>query len=137
MKKTILLFGFSDMAGRAQASQLQSYVNDMAGRVRVEELSDYLKPIGILSDTLSPKEEERIRSQAGPFSLEYKGGELPVRIVVMAGFTDDEIDSLLKVYPKCGIRKNDLKAVLTPFNASWSAVRLCRQLQDEHRSIGG
>lgn len=134
MNRKILLFGFSGEEGLRSASSLRRKVRPMNIRVERIEPGDYLKPIGELAGVGMPG-IPALRHFPGMPEGEYHGSELPVRVVVMSGLTDEQLDLLLKIYPECGITKEDLKAVLTPSNASWSAVGLCGELQKEHLKI--
>lgn len=133
MNKKILLFGFQKGTGMAQAVELRRQIRSMNIEVELIDPKDYLKPIGTLAGLKIPV--------AGPTGMpsfspgNYKGPELPLRILVMSGISDPEMDQLLKIYPVCGIMQNDLKAVLTPVNAAWNAIGLCNELRKEHERL--
>ena len=64
------------------------------------------------------------------------GVGLPVggRMLVFCGL-DRELDSLLAALRQAGVVC--LKAVLTPANRSWTPGRMYRELEREHRVMGG
>lgn len=129
MKKAVL-FGFSDFTGGLQAANLTNRMMPLGIEVRVVEREDYLQPLGVVAGVIPP---------SGPFGAaeEYEGKELPVRIVLFAGVEQAELETVLSVCRECGITSGDLKAMLTPTNVAWSAVKLCEELIMEHYAMGG
>lgn len=132
-EKKILLFGFSDSRGRNEALNLRQKLQGKRIAVEVIERKMYLKPIGELAGIFAAGTGKN--AFAGiPFG-DYKGPELSARLLVFAEIGADELDRLLAVCAECGMTKDDLKAVLTPVNASWNAVGLCNELMKEHRQM--
>ena len=68
--------------------------------------------------------------------LPYAGGPLGGRMVVLCGL-EDQMDQLLPALARAGIGRECLKAVLTPHNRGWSAVKLYGELLREHRAMNG
>lgn len=133
-EKKILLFGFQKEPGQSQAIELRRRLRPYGiGAVQVDP-SDYLKPIGILAGVAAPVPENPAITGILQ-NRRNQMAELPVRLVVIAGVADQELDELLRIFPECGITKEDLKAVLTPTNASWNAIGLCRELLKEHHQL--
>ena len=58
-------------------------------------------------------------------------------MMVMCGFTPDELDAFLKAYRDAGIPPVWLKATLTPHNMSWTAAQLYDELSKEHKQLHG
>ena len=56
------------------------------------------------------------------------------KMLVFCGM-DEELDGLLATLRQAGVMC--LKAVLTPSNRSWTPGRLCRELEQERRAMGG
>ena len=50
---------------------------------------------------------------------------------------EDRLDALLPALRKAGAGPECLKAVLTPSNRNWSALKLYGELQREHQALGG
>lgn len=133
-EKKILLFGFQKEPGQSQAAELRRRLRPDGIRIVQVDPADYLKPIGTLAGVMAPGAGNP--AIAGLLQKRYSGtAPLPVRLVVIMGVTDQELDGLLRIFPECGITKEDLKAVLTPMNASWNAIGLCRELLKEHRQL--
>ncbi len=89
-----------------------------------------------------PQYGESIGALAGipAFSLTnqpYRGEDFDQQMMVMCGFSPDELDAFLKAYREAGIPPVWLKATVTPHNINWSAARLYRELAEEHRQLHG
>ena len=59
--------------------------------------------------------------------------DLP-EFIIFQGFDDDSLQEYLKAYRETGLEKIPLKAVLTPYNMSWTLKELIEQLKEESRS---
>ena len=139
-QKKILLFGFGGFAGSQTAESLRKRMEEMNIVSRMIAKKDYLVPLGILASLTGTGRtvrgaKDQIPDQGLP--REYTGEEFPVRILLFVGFGSEELDAALAACRECGIGRNDLKAVLTPDNALWNAVTLCRELTEEHRRLNG
>ena len=58
-------------------------------------------------------------------------------MLLMAGFSDRQLDRLLRALRQEGMQTVRLKAVLTPHNASWDSLHLYRELSDEASRMSG
>ena len=56
-------------------------------------------------------------------------------IMVLKGFTRERLNELLEGFRKLGIRKINLKAVVTEHNISWKLRDLYEELKDEHKQL--
>ena len=56
--------------------------------------------------------------------------------VVLCGL-EDQVDCLLPALRQAGIGRDCLKAVLTPHNRTWTAVKLYQELLREHQAMNG
>ena len=56
-------------------------------------------------------------------------------MLVMHGFDQAMLDAFLRFFREEGVRRVELKAVLTPTNASWTAVELSRHLAAERDAL--
>lgn len=133
----VLLFGFSDEAGTVTAAGLRRRLRGLGITAERIEKAEYLKPLGALAGIGTAGMRGSGLSGMIPAQKKYTGPELPARMLVMSGIAEDELDQILKTFRECGISGDDLKAVLTPVNASWNAVGLCHELLTEHRQMTG
>ena len=67
----------------------------------------------------------------------YRDDDFSQEMMVMCGFTPDELDAFLKAYRDAGIPPVWLKATLTPHNMSWTAAQLYGELSQEHKQLHG
>ena len=65
----------------------------------------------------------------------YKAMGFPVEMIVFCGIDDSGLNTFLREYKETGARPIPLKAMLTPYNISWSAVQLFEELMKEHQSF--
>lgn len=56
-------------------------------------------------------------------------------VLLMHGFTDPRIDSMLLAMRMAGLPPVSLKAVLTPFNCAWTFSELAGELKAEHAQM--
>lgn len=119
----------------------------MAGTILLFEFAD-LPTILAVSGAVAPFGAEVIpvaradygRSLAALAGLEgdpgvpYAGGPLGGRMLVLCGL-EDRVEALLPVLAGAGAGPDCLKAVLTPHNRSWNALRLFQELKRERRAL--
>ena len=113
--KKILMFGFRDLG------------EIMKIAAAAERCGAELQPVGRESCTLTL--EALSQGKTGGASSAPIG-----KILVFCGL-DRELDTLLVSLRQAGIIC--LKAVLTPNNRTWTPERLYRELEREHRAMGG
>ena len=87
---------------------------------------DYNKPLAVLAG---------LDDDPGTV-LPFNGGPLGGRMVVLCGL-EDQVDCLLPALRQAGIGRDCLKAVLTPHNRTWTAVKLYQELLREHQAMNG
>ena len=56
-------------------------------------------------------------------------------IMLFQGLADKEVHRFLEMYRAEGIPAVDLKAVVTPWNLTWTLYELAEHLKEEHRSM--
>ena len=56
-------------------------------------------------------------------------------IMLFQGMADKEVHRFLEMYRAEGIPTVDLKAVVTPWNLTWTLYELAEHLKEEHRSM--
>ena len=67
----------------------------------------------------------------------YRGEDFSMEMMILCGFSSEELDAFLKAYREAGIPPVWLKATVTPHNINWSAARLDRELAQEHKQLHG
>lgn len=131
--KKILLFGFHDFLSGMTVHNLSE--NGKAYGIEVQNVAkeEYLCPLGILAKAAAgtPGADGHQKYE------KYEGEELKVRMLLFAGISEKELDQVMELCRQSGITPDDLKAVLTPYNALWNAVSLCKELIAEHAQMKG
>ncbi|MBR7057601.1 MAG: DUF3783 domain-containing protein [Stomatobaculum sp.] len=56
-------------------------------------------------------------------------------MMIFQGLADKEVHQFLEAYRAEGIPAVDLKAVVTPWNLTWTLYELAEHLKEEHRSM--
>lgn len=95
--------------------------------ITIKEISkeQYFQSIGSLAGIKGFEKNEEIYNEEGFLD----------EMLVMHKFTSQRIDVILKGFRKAGIEKVDLKAVVTPTNASWNSLELYEEIKKEHESM--
>ena len=123
MSGKLLLFGFEELptilAAAAAAGPFGAEVVPVARQ-------DYNKPLAVLAG---------LDDDPGTL-LPFTGGPLGGRMVVFCGL-EDQMDALLPTLRQAGIGPDCLKAVLTPHNRTWNAIKLHEELLREHQAMNG
>ena len=123
MSGKLLLFGFEELptilAAAAAAGPYGAEVVPVARQ-------DYNKPLAVLAG---------LDDDPGTL-LPFTGGPLGGRMVVFCGL-EDQMDALLPALRQAGIGPDCLKAVLTPHNRTWNAIKLLQELLREHQAMNG
>ena len=114
--KKILMFGFQDLG------------EIMKIAAAAERCGAELQPVGRESCALTLEALSRGKTGGGTPAV-------PIgKMLVFCGL-DRELDALLASLRQAGVVC--LKAVLTPDNRTWTPERLYRELEREHRAMGG
>ena len=123
MSGKLLLFGFEELPTiLAAAAAAGPYGAEAVPVAR----QDYNKPLAVLAG---------LDDDPGTL-LPFAGGPLGGRMVVFCGL-EDQMDALLPALRQAGIGPDCLKAVLTPINRTWNAVKLHEELLREHQAMNG
>ena len=121
MSGKLLLFGFEELPTiLAAAAAAGPYGAEAVPVAR----QDYNKPLAVLAG---------LDDDPGTL-LPFAGGPLGGRMVVFCGL-EDRMDALLPALRQAGIGPDCLKAVLTPINRTWNAVKLHEELLREHQAM--
>jgi hypothetical protein len=121
MEQKLLLFGFESLLN---ILALESAVKPFGVELVPVGRTDYNKPLAVLAGMDAPADH----------TAPYAGGPLGGRMIVLCGL-EDHLDALLPILQKAGAGRDCLKAVLTPYNRTWSAVRLYGELLQERQAL--
>lgn len=124
MAAKLLLFGFEDLPS---ILRIETAAESCGAVVVPVGRRDYNTPLGILAGL----DTERSGGQPP-----YAGGPLGGRMMVLCDM-EDQMDTLLLALRQAGVGTECLKAVLTPHNRNWDAVRLYSELMREHQAMLG
>ena len=122
---------------KAPASIPQVLIFNFPEDERTAEIRSFLDARGILARTIAPSDQR----QTLGFLLGLPGSEsrqaqlfsprFSDEMLVMSGFSQADLDAFLKFFRSAGLKRVELKAILTPTNASWDAFTLHRHLSQE------
>lgn len=121
MTGKILLFGFEDLRAVVAVS---AAVEPLGVEAVPVARADYGRSIAALAGL------------EGPGGVPHAGGPLGGRMLVLCGL-EDRVEALLPALAAAGAGPDCLKAVLTPHNRTWSALRLFEELSRERRALRG
>lgn len=121
MAGKILLFGFEDLPAILAVS---GAVKPFGAEAVPVARGDYGKSMAVLAGL------------EGGAGVPYAGGPLGGRMLVLCGL-EDRVEALLPVLAKAGAGPDCLKAVLTPHNRGWNALKLFEELSRERRALSG
>lgn len=118
----VLLFAFRP---EERTMRILRYLTSQGVSVRTVQAAELNETLGYLFSL--PGYEKR-------GSLDYLTRSVP-EMLVMHGFDQTMLDDFLRFFRAEDVRRVELKAVLTPTNASWTAAELSRHLQAERDSM--
>ena len=122
MQKIILAYNFTPE--RLQALKLICMM--LRTQLRAVKREELLQPVGYLAGL----------SEVAPVSEAYSGDEGQEEMLLMCGFSRQDLDRLPAV-KKGKLRQVALKAMLTPTNCTWSGLQLLQELSQEHAYMHG
>lgn len=122
MSGKVLLFGFDSLL---HILALEAAVKPFGVELVPVGRTDYGKSLGALAG------QDGAEGPGQP----YAGGALGGRMLVLCGL-EDCLEDLLAALGKAGAGPECLKAILTPSNRSWNALRLYEELRREHETMG-
>lgn len=118
----VLLFGFWP---EERTMRIIRYLTTQGVRVRTVPSEEYHESLGYLFGL--PDYEHR-PAPTLPVTLAEE-------MLVMQGFGQQMLDDFLRFFKREQLRRVELKAVLTPTNAAWSAAELCRHMTLERDAM--
>ena len=101
------------------AEKIGANVTDVARR-------DYGQKIGALAGIQGFSKERK----------SYDGPDFAAEMIVFSGMNPQQVDAFLAEYKSTGEQPVPLKAIITPYNVSWTADALFRDLMKEHFQFG-
>ena len=123
MQKIILAYNFTPE--RLQALKLICMM--LRTQLRAVAREELLQPVGYLAGL----------PEVAPVSEAYSGDEGQEEMLLMCGFSRQDLDRLLAAVKKGKLRQVALKAMLTPTNCTWSGLQLLQELSQEHAYMHG
>lgn len=123
MQKIILAYNFTPE--RLQALKLICMM--LRTQLRAVAREELLQPVGYLVGL----------PEVAPVSEAYSGDEGQEEMLLMCGFSRQDLDRLLAAVKKGKLRQVALKAMLTPTNYTWSGLQLLQELSQEHAYMHG
>lgn len=105
--------------------------------VRWDAVSALCRAKGVTPRRLGPENYATpIGALLGFPAAHGEGGPILDEMMVLCGFTAQELDGFLDAFSPQGVAPIALKAVLTPSNATWSGSALYRELLRERQGLG-
>ncbi|MBR6322521.1 MAG: DUF3783 domain-containing protein [Lachnospiraceae bacterium] len=106
-------------------------------------LSGLMKRLGICEKRISGKELTKTVAELFGLPLvfpakqeeEYNPLQPVPAMIILAGFSQEELDEFLDARKEAGLRGAGLLAMMTPDNLGWTAFGLARELQREHEEM--
>ena len=137
MNRNILLFGVDDN----QQEKIKSFCSSFSVEVSPVEKKDCNQTIGSLAGI--PKAKNTFgRMSRGKTASTGKAAEancdMPAfsePMMVFCNLEQEVLNQYLEGYSGAGIEKIALKAVLTPYNVSWTPKQLFEELREEHSAM--
>lgn len=120
MKKTVLLFNFDEN----RLPLVKRAVMPLKTGIKVVDKKDFNQVLGYLAEipgfqVIEGEDDETFDDE----------------MLVMSGFTRNDIDELIRSLKKHGVGRVDLKAIVTPTNSLWDCVRLYKAVKADHETM--
>ena len=120
MKKTVLLFNFDEN----RLPLVKRAVMPLKTGIKVVEKKNFNQVLGYLAEI------------SGFQVIEGEAEKtFDDEMLVMSGFTRNDIDELIRSLKKHGVGRVDLKAIVTPTNSLWDCVRLYKAVKADHEEM--
>ena len=121
MHKTVLAFNFTPQ--RLQALKLICMM--LRVQLRSVERSEFNQPLGLLAGL------DGLQAIEGS----YEGEAAQEEMLLLCGFTRQDLDRLLAAIRKGALKQVRLKAMLTPTNCTWNVLQLFEEISAEHEAM--
>ena len=118
MKPTILTFNLSE----TRLSKLRFLCMKLGTAVKAVPAEDWNQPIGALCGLTE-------RTPSAPAEA------FPEEVLIFCHMDNAQVNRFLQTAKQMRFAPVALKAILTPTNAAWTPVQLCRELQQERDAV--
>jgi hypothetical protein len=126
----LVMFFTSDTEKKRQIEELCRRAEASTRLLKSENLNT---PVGTLAGITHGGSTAKNASGA-PDGKAPDGAMVP-EMMVFCGFTSEALDEFLKAYREANIQPIALKAIVTPYNHSWSLYQLSQELFREHLAM--
>ena len=122
METSALLYNFED---DDRTRQIRRYLHRAGITTRIVTTPDFLHPLGYLFEVpgFSPNPA---------FNL---GQNFTEEMMIMKDFSEQQLDDFLSFIRSSGLKRIDLKAILTPVNQNWNSLQLYQELTAERNAV--
>lgn len=121
MNKKVLFYNFNDRENMLLTASL----SPLGAQLVFVQQEDHARPVGALLGLPIDASRDSI------------SGSIGGKMLVMSGFSQDDVQLLLSLMRDSGFGRDVLKAVATPANIAWSAAKLWNELSFEHAQMNG
>ena len=122
MQASALLYNFKD---DDRTIQIRRYLHRAGISTRIVTTPDFLHPLGYLFEVPG-------FSASPMFNL---GQNFTEEMMIMKDFSEQQLDDFLSFIRSSGLKRIDLKAILTPVNQSWNSCQLYQELSRERAAV--
>ena len=122
METSALLYNFED---DDRTRQIRRYLHRSGITTRIVTTPDFLHPLGYLFEVpgFSPNPA---------FNL---GQNFTEEMMIMKDFSEQHLDDFLSFIRSSGLKRIDLKAILTPVIQNWNSLQLYQELTAERNAV--
>lgn len=122
IQPAVLLYNFTDPD---RLRLIRYYLNHHKVKVRIVTPPEFLHPLGYLFEIPGFR-------PSAQFNL---GGNFSDEMLVLHGFSNEQMDAFLAFFREKQIPSVALKAMLTPVTQHWSSIQLHDELTREHKMM--
>ena len=119
---SVLLYNFRD---DDRTRQIRRFLHRAGVSTRIVTTPDFLHPLGYLFEMPGFRPDPM-------FNL---GQNFTEEMMVMKDFSEQELDDFLTYIRSSGLKRIDLKAILTPVNQNWNSGQLYQELTRERAAV--
>lgn len=127
MEKVLLY----NLSGTEKGRKIKAVLALMGIRVKEVHDTEYKNTIGSLAGIKGYEKENAIQAAQDTVIEDT----IPEEMLVMCGFSSQRVDEMLRNFRKKEIERVNLKAVVTPTNATWNSLQLYEELKREHEAM--
>lgn len=131
IKDKIVLFNINIF----KKAQIEELCNDLGIGVITASASDGTRSLENIVSGINEKILSSKDSSLSNNKLQNGTSAFTDEMMVFCGILPEKLDRFLAAYRKREIQPVELKAVMTPFNTKWTAVKLCDELKKERAQL--